>query len=70
MVRKYTGHCAFCTKERHEVKHLIAGAEFIYICDQCIKDAYEICRDLDIKAAARKAALEEMAKEARDLDLD
>jgi hypothetical protein len=29
-------HCSFCLKSQHEVKKLIAGPGFIFICDACI----------------------------------
>jgi hypothetical protein len=36
----YTGkgplHCSFCLKSQYEVKKLIAGPGFIFICDECV----------------------------------
>ncbi len=29
-------HCSFCLKSQHEVKKLIAGPGFIFICDECV----------------------------------
>jgi ATP-dependent Clp protease ATP-binding subunit ClpX len=29
-------HCSFCLKSQHEVKKLIAGPGFIFICDACV----------------------------------
>jgi hypothetical protein len=29
-------HCSFCLKSQHEVKKLIAGPGFIFICDGCV----------------------------------
>ena len=29
-------HCSFCLKSQHEVKKLIAGPGFIFICDSCV----------------------------------
>ena len=29
-------HCSFCLKSQHEVKKLVAGPGFIFICDACV----------------------------------
>jgi len=29
-------HCSFCLKSQHEVRKLIAGPGFIFICDECV----------------------------------
>jgi ATP-dependent Clp protease ATP-binding subunit ClpX len=29
-------HCSFCLKSQHDVKKLIAGPGFIFICDECV----------------------------------
>jgi hypothetical protein len=29
-------HCSFCLKSQYEVKKLIAGPGFIFICDECV----------------------------------
>src|SRR5271166_5398326 len=29
-------HCSFCLRSQHEVKKLIAGPGFIFICDACV----------------------------------
>ena len=29
-------HCSFCLKSQHQVKKLIAGPGFIFICDECV----------------------------------
>jgi ATP-dependent Clp protease ATP-binding subunit ClpX len=29
-------HCSFCLKSQHDVKKLIAGPGFIFICDGCV----------------------------------
>jgi hypothetical protein len=29
-------HCSFCLKSQHEVKKLVAGPGFIFICDGCV----------------------------------
>jgi ATP-dependent Clp protease ATP-binding subunit ClpX len=29
-------HCSFCLKSQHEVKKLIAGPGYIFICDACV----------------------------------
>jgi len=39
-----TLHCSFCTKDRDQVKKLVAGPD-VYICDECIELCHQILRD-------------------------
>jgi len=34
--------CSFCGKGQHQVRRLIAGPNFVYICDQCVALCNEI----------------------------
>ncbi len=43
MVRKKdinTPHCSFCGRKANQVKYLLEGKEGVFICDNCVKDAY------------------------------
>lgn len=42
--------CSFCGKRESEVRHLIAGPEGLYICDECV----ETCEDVLERAEAAK----------------
>lgn len=37
-------HCSFCTKDREQVKKLVAGPD-VYICDECIELCHSIMMD-------------------------
>ena len=39
---KYEPSCSFCGKEKSKTKKLIAGPDWIYICDECV----ELCKDM------------------------
>ena len=39
-----TLHCSFCTKDREQVKKMVAGQD-VYICDECIELCYQILKD-------------------------
>ena len=42
-------HCSFCLKSQHEVKKLIAGPGFIFICDECVALCDAIIADRPLK---------------------
>jgi len=46
-------HCSFCLKSQHEVKKLIAGPGFIFICDECVAlcDAIIADRPLNLEGS-------------------
>lgn len=35
-------YCAFCMRSQDQVKHLVGGSSNVYICEECIKRAYEV----------------------------
>jgi ClpX C4-type zinc finger/Stress responsive A/B Barrel Domain len=37
--------CSFCGKRNEQVKHLIAGPNGVYICDECVKLGHELMQD-------------------------
>ncbi len=34
--------CSFCGRSQEQVSRLIAGPNFVYICDECV----ELCREI------------------------
>jgi hypothetical protein len=46
-------HCSFCLKSQYEVKKLIAGPGFIFICDECVAlcEAIVAERPLDLEGS-------------------
>jgi ATP-dependent Clp protease ATP-binding subunit ClpX len=41
-------YCSFCLKSQHEVKKLIAGPGFIFICDACVGLCVDVIEDRPI----------------------
>ena len=50
-------HCSFCLKSQHEVKKLIAGPGFIFICDECVALCEAIVAGKPVKADEAKYKL-------------
>jgi ATP-dependent Clp protease ATP-binding subunit ClpX len=48
--------CSFCGKEEAEVQRLIAGAEGVYICDECVRLGAEILLEEGINADGHAAS--------------
>ena len=45
-------YCSFCLKSQHEVKKLIAGPGFIFICDGCVGLCNDVIEDRPIDRGA------------------
>lgn len=35
---RYDYHCSFCGKDQDQVQRLIAGPNFLYVCNMCVSD--------------------------------
>jgi len=42
--------CAFCHRTAAEVKHLVAGPDEVYICDECVAACMRTIADLRLGA--------------------
>ena len=45
-------HCSFCGKPQDQVRRLIAGPNFVYICDACVGKCTAILAAEEAKGAA------------------
>jgi ATP-dependent Clp protease ATP-binding subunit ClpX len=56
-------HCSFCLKSQHEVKKLIAGPGFIFICDECVGLCDAILAGKPPKIAASKFKIDQISSD-------
>jgi ATP-dependent Clp protease ATP-binding subunit ClpX len=56
-------HCSFCLKSQHEVKKLIAGPGFIFICDECVGLCDQIIAGQTPKVDAERFQIGKIATE-------
>lgn len=40
-------NCSFCHKSNHDVRVMIAGPRYAYICDECVRLSMEIVTEKD-----------------------
>jgi len=45
-----TYYCSFCGKEQRQVQRLIAGPQFVFVCDECIVAFFDVQKQIQSPA--------------------
>ena len=66
MVKRKENSCSFCGRSEHDVNMLITGMHG-FICDDCVKQAYEITNSIAGMGGLTSNELAEVAKQSKDV---